>query len=70
MLIDWYSKLRVVFKQEKKKYILETPYRDEPIENASDTDQSAYEKQTYDFLDVSGLMLATMLFEHQSNMSM
>jgi hypothetical protein len=47
----------------KKKYILETTYPDEPADNASDADRSAYEKHTNDSLDDSCLMLATMSSE-------
>src|SRR6266540_2449165 len=63
--IDWYQNLRIVLKQEKKDYVLEQPYPDEPIDNASATDRRAYEKHCNDSLDVSCLMLATMSSELQ-----
>ena len=51
--------MRIVLKQEKKEHFLETPYLDDPTDDASDDDWSAYEKHTNDILDVSYLMLAT-----------
>lgn len=60
IFIDWYHNLRIILTQEKKGYILETLYHNEPIENASDADQSAYKKHTNDPMDVICLMLANM----------
>jgi hypothetical protein len=63
--IDWYRNLRIVLKQEKKEYVLEVPYPDEPADNAPAADRRAYEKHTNDSLDVSCLMLACMSSELQ-----
>ena len=58
--IDWYRNLRIVFRQEKKEYVLEQPYPDDLPDNATAADRRAYEKHCNDSLDVSCLMLATM----------
>ena len=57
--IDWHRNLRIVFRQEKKEYVLEQPYPNDLPDNAT-TDRRAYEKHCNDSLDVSCLMLATM----------
>jgi hypothetical protein len=63
--VTWY-----LFSSKRKKgYVLETPYLDEPAENASDIDQSVYEKHMIDSLDVSCLMLATMSSKLQKQYS-
>ncbi|WVZ57947.1 hypothetical protein U9M48_008275 [Paspalum notatum var. saurae] len=62
---NWYRNLRIVLKQEKKEYVLEQPYSDEPGNGASAADRRAYEKHCNDSLDVSCLMLATMSPELQ-----
>lgn len=59
-ILDWYYNLIIILKQDKKEYFLDTQYPDEPVENTSATDRSAYEKHMNDSLDVSCLMLATM----------
>ena len=41
---NWYRNLRIVLKQEKKEYVLEQPYPEEPVEGASADDRRAYEK--------------------------
>jgi len=63
--MDWYRNLRIVLKQEKKEYVLEEPYPDDPGANASEADRRAYEKHCDDSVDVSCLMLATMSLELQ-----
>jgi len=62
---NWYRNLRIVLKQEKKEYVLEQPYPNEPGNGASSADRRAYEKYCNDSLDVSCLMLATMSPELQ-----
>jgi len=59
----WYRNLRIVLKQEKKKYVLEQSYPEEPEDGASAADRMAYEKHCNDLLDVGCLMLATMSLE-------
>ena len=43
--IDWYRNLRIVLGQEKKEYVLEQPYPDDPPDNATAADRRAYEKR-------------------------
>ena len=47
-------------RQEKKEYVLEQPYPDDPPDNATNADRTAYEKHCDDAVNVSCLMLATM----------
>ena len=42
--IDWFRNLRIVLKQEKKEYILESPYPEEPSVDAPRAEKNAYEK--------------------------
>jgi hypothetical protein len=58
--IDWYHNLRIVLKQDKKEYVLKTPYHDELVENTGYANRTTYEKHMNDSHDVSCLMLATM----------
>jgi hypothetical protein len=58
--IDWYRNLRIVLRQEKKKYVLEHSYPDDLPVNANFAERRAYEKHCNDSLDVSCLMLTTM----------
>ncbi|WVZ53605.1 hypothetical protein U9M48_004520, partial [Paspalum notatum var. saurae] len=62
---NWYRNLRIVLKQEKKEYVLEQPYPDEPENGASASNRRAYEKHCNDSFDVSCLMLVTMSPELQ-----
>ena len=62
--MDWYRNLRIILKQEKKEYVLEEPYPNDPGANASEADRRAYEKHCDDSVDVT-LMLATMSLELQ-----
>ncbi|WVZ90398.1 LOW QUALITY PROTEIN: hypothetical protein U9M48_036704 [Paspalum notatum var. saurae] len=48
---NWYRNLGIVLKQEKKEYVLEQPYPDEPGNGASAADRRAYEKHCNDSLD-------------------
>src|SRR6266498_4150566 len=64
--VDWYRNLRIVLKQEKKEYILETPYLDEPQNIAHNSSvYHAYVKHIDDAVDVQCLMLACMNSELQ-----
>ena len=57
--VDWYRNLRIVLKQEKKEYVLETSYPDEPQNVAHNSSAyHAYVKHTDDAVDVQCLMLA------------
>ena len=58
--IDWFRNLRIVLKQEKKEYVLESPYPEEPSADATRAEKNAYEKHCNDTVDVHCLMLATM----------
>lgn len=58
--IDWYRNLRIVLRQERKEYVLEQPYPNDLLDNASNADRTAYDKHCDDSVNVSCLMLATM----------
>jgi len=51
--VDWNQNLRIVLKQEKKEYVLDTPYPEEP-QNVAHTTSAycAYVKHTDDAVDV------------------
>ena len=59
--VDWNQNLRIVLRQEKKEYVLDTPYPEEP-QNVAHTTSAyrAYAKHTDDAVDVQCLMLACM----------
>ena len=57
--VDWNRNLRIILRQEKKEYVLDTPYLDEPQNAMHNT--NAYHscvKHTDDAVDVQCLMLA------------
>ncbi|KAK5842343.1 hypothetical protein PVK06_004684 [Gossypium arboreum] len=58
--LDWFGNLRIVFKQERKLYVIEKSLPDEPSANASRADKDAYKKHLDDMVDVGCLMPATM----------
>ena len=59
--VDWNRNLRIVLRQEKKEYVLDTPYPDEPQNVAHNSNvYRAYVKHTDDAVDVQCLMLACM----------
>ncbi|XP_034586584.1 uncharacterized protein [Setaria viridis] len=59
--VDWNWNLRIIFRQEKKEYVLDTPYPEEPQNGAHTTSAyRAYVKHTDDAVDVQCLMLACM----------
>jgi hypothetical protein len=64
--VGWNRNLRIVLRQEKKEYVLDTPYPDEPQNVAHNTSAyRAYVKHTDDAVDVQCLMLACMNSELQ-----
>ncbi|XP_072147479.1 uncharacterized protein [Setaria viridis] len=64
--VDWNRNLRIVLRQEKKEYVLDTPYPEEPKNVAHTTSAyRAYVKRTDDAVDVQCLMLACMKSELQ-----
>jgi hypothetical protein len=64
--VDWNRNLRIVLRQEKKEYVLDMPYPDEPQNIAHSTSvYHAYVKHTDDAVDVQCLMLACMNSELQ-----
>ena len=58
--LDWYRNLKIVLKQERKKYILDQPVPDEPAANAPKAQKDAYSKHLNDSIDVTCLMLGCM----------
>jgi hypothetical protein len=62
--------MRIVLKQEKKEYVLETPYPNEPAKSATDVDQISFEKHKDDSLDVSFSSLPPCPLSFRSNMTM
>ncbi|XP_066347593.1 uncharacterized protein [Miscanthus floridulus] len=64
--VDWIRNLRIVHRQEKKEYVLDTPYPNEPQNVAYNSNAyHAYVKHTDDVVDVQYLMLACMNSELQ-----
>ena len=58
--VDWYRNLRIVLKQQKKDYVLDSPLPDPPAANAARAEHNRYEKHKDDSTDVSCLMLVSM----------
>ena len=67
--LDWHRNLRIVLKQEKKDYVLESQVPDEPptVPKAA---HDAWLKHIDDSLDVSCLMLATMIPDLQRDLEL
>ncbi|KAK8983322.1 hypothetical protein V6N11_073418 [Hibiscus sabdariffa] len=63
--LDWFRNLRIVLKQERKKYVIEEPVPNDPGANASRADKDKFKKHMDDMVDVGCLMLATMTLELQ-----
>ena len=63
--LDWSRNWRIVLKHERKLDVLETPIPDEPALNASAKDREAYEAALERSLDVTCLMLASMVSKSQ-----
>ena len=60
--------MRIVLKQERKIYVLDQPIPDEPAADVPRAQQDAYMKHIDDSVDVSCLMLATMVPELQRDL--
>ena len=69
--MDWYRNLRIVLKLEDRAYVLEDPIPDQPEEDDAEG-MAFWEKHCTDSVQVSCLMLGTMIpelqkdFEHHS----
>ncbi|KAL4302552.1 hypothetical protein GQ457_10G011590 [Hibiscus cannabinus] len=63
--LDWLCNLRIVLKQERKEYVIEEPFPNDPGANAPKVDKNKFNKHMDDMLDVGCLMLATMTPELQ-----
>ncbi|GMJ15158.1 hypothetical protein HRI_005185000 [Hibiscus trionum] len=63
--LDCFRNLRIVLKQEKKKYVIKEPIPDEPVATASRADKDKFKKHMDDMLGVGFLMLASMTSELQ-----
>lgn len=64
--MDWHRNLRILLKQEKKLYVLETfVLEEEPTSSAPNAKRNAYNKHVDDALVTSCFMLATMNYELQ-----
>ena len=59
--LDWSRNLRIVLKQERKSYVLDTTFPPVPPSNAPRAQRDAYKKHLNDSVDVTCLMLATMV---------
>ena len=57
--LDWSQNLRIVLRQERKSYVLETMFPPVPPSNALKAQKDAYEKHLNNYVDVTCLMLAT-----------
>ena len=57
---DWVRNLRIVLRADKKETVLDIPFPDEPIDNATSTVKNSYKKACDESLEVSCLMLACM----------
>ena len=59
--LDWSRNLRIVLKQERKRYVLDNEIPNEPpTNNAPRVERDAYNKHLNDSLDVTCLILTTM----------
>ncbi|KAL4290734.1 hypothetical protein GQ457_14G014260 [Hibiscus cannabinus] len=63
--LDWFRNLRIVLKQKRNEYVIEEPVSDEPAANAPRADKEKFKKHMDDMLDVTCLMLSTMVPELQ-----
>ena len=64
--LDWSRNLIIVLKHERKLDVLETPIPNEPTLNVSAQDRAAYDAATERSLEVTCLMLASMVPELQN----
>ncbi|XP_074572621.1 uncharacterized protein LOC141829101 [Curcuma longa] len=63
--LDWYRKLKIILRHERKIYVLEDEPLKEPALDASEEDQSYYSQYMEDALDVQCIMLSSMTPELQ-----
>ncbi|KAL4339154.1 hypothetical protein GQ457_08G031710 [Hibiscus cannabinus] len=63
--LDWFRNMRIFFKQERKKYVIEEAVSNDPGANAPRADKNKFKKHMDDMLGVGCLMLATMTPELQ-----
>ncbi|XP_021277863.1 uncharacterized protein LOC110411853 [Herrania umbratica] len=63
--LDWFQNLKIILKQEKKSYVLDTPIPPVPIVDASVEDKEAYEHHKDDDNQAECVMLANMTPELQ-----
>ena len=63
--LEWYRKLKIVLRSERKLYILTNPEPELPDEGASAEDIAAYDKYQSDAIDVQCLMLSSMAPDQQ-----
>jgi len=61
--LDWFRNLRIVLTHERRLYVLDKPLPDEPAKGAPGAEWRAYEKHLDDTLEVSCLMIDTMIPE-------
>lgn len=66
--IDQNHYLRIVLVHEKKEYVLETPYLNEPTKSASDVDRSAYEKHMNDLRMLVAICFTPCPLNFRNNM--
>ena len=59
--LDWSRNLRIVLKQEKRLYVLDSALPSEPARDATEVQRETYESKRSDSNDVTCLMLATMV---------
>jgi hypothetical protein len=59
--MDWYHNLKIVLRQEKTEYALIEPYPNDVPAGSTTVDHRAHEKCCDDVLNVSCLMLTTIL---------
>ena len=65
--LDWSRNLRIVLKQEKRLYVLDTPLPPEPARDATMVQRETYETFRSDSNDVTCLMLATISPIYKTN---
>ena len=63
--IDWYRNMRIVLTHEKKLYVLDEPIPEPPPAGASVAQRNAHTRHVNDSVEVSCIMLATMIPELQ-----
>ena len=62
---DWSRNLKIVLKQERKSYVLDTAFPPVPPSNTPRAQKDADKKHLNDSVDVTCLMLATMVMDLQ-----